>query len=119
MDLCDPFDEEEEMDRSICDEVCLVQVGPRIEQHLARSFVSMNNTERWQLRSAFMLLKVAVTKAPSLDSVMASQYSKSTKTTDKALARVQSLTLDVIGPLTKLLEKLNLEKTDIMAEEVG
>ena len=66
-----------------------------------------------------MLPKVAITKVPSLNPVMASQYSKSTKTTDKALAHVQSLTLDVIGPITRLLEKLNLEKTDIMAKKVG
>ena len=29
------------------------------------------------------------------------------------------LTLDVIRPFTELLKKLNLEETDIIAEEVG
>lgn len=66
-----------------------------------------------------MLPKVAITKATSLDLVMASQCLWSTKTNDKALAHIQLLTLDAIRPLTELLEKLNLEETDIMAEEVG
>lgn len=78
MDLCDPL-KEEETDRSARDEVHLVEVGLGMEQHLARSFVSMNNGERRQLRNAFTLPKVAVTKVASLDPVMASQRSKSTK----------------------------------------
>lgn len=117
-DLCDLLKEEEEMDGSAHDKVHLVEVGPRMEQYLA-SFISMNNGERRQLCNAFLLPKVAVTKAPSLDLAMATQCLKSTKTNDKALACIQSLTLDVIEPLTELLEKLNLEESDIMAEEVG
>lgn len=118
MDLRDPLDEEEETDGAR-DEVRLVEVGHRTEQHLVRSFVSINNSERRQLRNAFALPKVAITKTPSLDPVMASQCSKNTKTNDKALARVQALTLDAIGPLTELLEKLNSEETELTAEEVG
>ena len=68
----------------------------------------MNNTERQQLRNAFVLLKVDTSQSP-----------KSTKTNDKGLAHVQSLALDAISPLNELLEKLNLEETDVMPEEVG
>lgn len=46
MDLCDLLDEEEETDGSTYDEVCLVEVWPRMEQHLARSFALMTNMER-------------------------------------------------------------------------
>ena len=49
---------------------------------------------------------------------MSSLCSKSTKTNDKALARVQALTLDAIGPLTNLLEKLNSDEVEISAEDV-
>ena len=118
MDLRDPVDEDD-TEVLARDEVRLVEVGARTEQHLTRSFVSINNLERRQLRSAFALPKVAVTKALTLDPVMSSQCSKSTKTNDKALARVQALTLDAIGPLTDLLEKLNSDEVEISAEDVG
>ena len=117
MDLRDPVDEDD-TEVSARDEVRLVEFGARTEQHLTRSFVSINNAERRQLRSAFALPKVAITKAPTLDPVMSSQCSKSTKTSDKALARVQALTLDAIGPLTDLLEKLNSDEVEISAEDV-
>ena len=50
---------------------------------------------------------------------MAVQCLKSTKTNDKVLACLQALTLDTVGPLTHLLEKLNLEESEIDADEVG
>ena len=70
----------------------------------------MKNTERHLLHNAFTLPKVAVTKTPSLDVVMVSQCSKSTKANDKSLARIQALTLDAVGPLTELLKLLNDDK---------
>jgi len=71
MDLRDPF-YEDYTEVAAREEVRLVEVGARTEQHLTRSFVSINNAERRQLRSAFALPKVAVTKAPALDPVMSS-----------------------------------------------
>ena len=119
MDIRDPIDEEDEAAATSRDEVRLVEVGPRTEQHIKRSFVSMSNNDRRQLRNVFALPKVAVTKTPSLDPVMAAQCSKSTKTNDKVLARLQALTLDAVGPLTHLLDKLNSEEAEIDADEVG
>ena len=81
MDLCDSLNKNKKMDRFTCDKVCLVEVGPRMEQHLVRS---IHNTERLQL---FKLLKVGATKAASLYSVMISKCLKSTKTSDKALIK--------------------------------
>ena len=54
-----------------------------------------------------------------MNPVMESQYSKSTKTNEEVLASSRRLTLDVIRPFIKLLKKLNLEETDIIAEEIG
>ena len=120
MDIRDPIKDGEDVSSSgIRDEVCLVDVGPRTEEHLKRGFVSMKNTDRRQLRSAFSLQKVAVTKTPSLDPVMAAQCSKSTKANDKTLARLQALMLDAVGPLTDLLEKLNSDAVEIDADKVG
>ena len=74
MDIRDPIEDEEvEEAGSSRDEVCLVEVGPRTEEHIKRSFVSMTNNDRRQLQNKFALLKVAVTKTPSLDPVMAAQ----------------------------------------------
>ena len=78
MDLRDPVDKDD-TEVSARDEVRLVEVGARTEQHLTRSFVSINNSERRQLRSAFALPKVAVTKAPTLDPVMSSQCTSFTQ----------------------------------------
>ena len=50
---------------------------------------------------------------------MLEQCSKSTKTNDKVLARLQALMLDAVGPLTHLLEKLNSEEAEIDTDEVG
>ena len=61
------------MDGFTCNEVCHVEVGPRMEQHLIRS---IDNSERLQL---FKLLKVGATKAASLYSVMISKCLKRTK----------------------------------------
>ena len=56
----------------------------------------MNNTERRQLCNDFVLPKVAIKQMPSLDPVMVSQCSNSTKTNNKALALIHSLVLDMI-----------------------
>ena len=73
----------------------------------------MSNNNRHQLKNAF------VTNTPSLDPVMAAQCLKCTKTNDKVLARLQALTLNTVGPLIHLLEKLNSEESEIDADEVG
>ena len=99
MDLRDPVDEKDETEGPACEKVLQVEIGTRTEQHLTRSFVSINNTEQRQLCNAFALPKVAITKAPTLDPVMFSQCSKSTKKNDKALTRDQALTLTPFDPL--------------------
>ena len=88
MDIHDPIKDEDEAAANSRNEVHLVEVGAWTEQHIKRSFASMSNNDRCQLRNAFVLLKGAVTKTPSLDPVMAVQCSKSTKTNDKVLARL-------------------------------
>ena len=118
MDICKLIDiSKEEADN--CNEVHIVEIGARKEEHLLRSFMSINNTERRQFRNMFALANVVVMKTPLLDSVMTSQCLKNTKVKNKSLAHVQALMLDAIGPLTDTLEKLNLEESKIAAEEIG
>ena len=79
----------------------------------------MSNNDIRQLRNAFALPKVAVTRIPSLDPVMAAQCSKSMKTNDNILARLQVLTLDAVRLHTHILEKLNSDESEINANKVG
>ena len=43
---------------------------------------------------------------PKLDKIMGAECQLGVKSTDTTLARLQALTLDVIGPLNNLLEKM-------------
>jgi len=53
----------------------ITEVFQKAEEILKQSFVLLKNSKRLQARNAFVLLKVAVMKAPSLDTMMASQCS--------------------------------------------
>jgi len=53
--------------------------------------------------------KVAITKVPTLDKVMAAQCLKTTKSNDWTLSRIQTLTLDALAPLTNVLELFHSE----------
>ena len=120
MDICDSIkDGNDVSSTAIRNEVSLVDVGPWTEEHLKRGFVLMKKNDRRQLQNVLSLPKVAVTKTPSLDPVMAVQCSKNTKANDKTLAHLQALMLDAVGPLTDLLEKLNSDATEIDTDEVG
>jgi len=53
----------------------ITEVFQKAEEILKQSFVLLKNSKRLQARNAFVLLKVAVMKATSLDTMMASQCS--------------------------------------------
>ena len=121
MDIIDPIgpgDDGEEPEEDTAGQRRVVEVSQRTEEHLLRSFASMKNADRRRLADGFALPKVAVTRTPSLDTVMSAQCSKTTKTLDKALARIQTLNLDALAPLIDLLEQLNGEK-EITSDQVG
>ena len=111
MDIRDPIDDEYEPAANSRDEVRLVEVGAWTEQH-----IKLVNNDRRQLRNAFALPKVAVTKTPSLDLVMAVQCSKSMKTNDNVLVCLQALTINAVRPLTHTLEKLNADEVGYVVE---
>jgi len=79
----------------------------------------MENEDRQALANSFSLPKVAITKTPNLDKIMAAQCSKSTKANDQALARIQALNLDALGPLTEVLELLNKEEEDFTVDHLN
>ena len=63
----------------------VAKVSERTEQHLVRSFACLGNDDH-------------LTKSPKLDKIMAAQCSKCTRSNDQALARIQALNSDVLGP---------------------
>ena len=97
----------------------VTEVSERTEQHLACSFRCMENEERHQLADSFALPKIAVMKTLELDKIMAAQCLKSTKSNDQAMARIQTLNSDALGPLTELLEMINKEEGKITVDQVG
>ena len=57
------------------------------------------------------------TTTPKFDKLVADECSKSTKTSDSSIARIQALFLDAVGPLTQLLDDINKE-SQVSIEEV-
>jgi len=91
----------------------VAEVSECTEQHLMRSFAFMDNEDRRKLADSFALPKVVVTKTSDLDKIMTMQCSKSIKTNDQALARIQALNSDAFGALTELLKLLNREDEEV------
>ena len=57
------------------------------------------------------------TSSPQLDKVMAAECSKKLKSADTSLSRIQALFLDVVGPLSDLLDKVN-NSTELSVEDM-
>lgn len=121
MDRIEPLDDDDTPDADVtCSEGARVaEVSEATQELLKRSFVSLKNPKRLQTRNAFALPKVAVTKAPSLDHVMASQCSKSTKSNDWSLSRIQALMLDAIAPLSQAMELFHSDAEEISSEQIA
>ena len=115
MDIIQPLDDEDTPNTDVtCPEGArVVEVSEVTQELLKRSFVSLKNPKRLQVRNAFALPKVAVTKTPSLDQVMSSQCSKSTKSNDWSLSRVQALMLDAMAPLSEVMELFNSDREEV------
>ena len=83
----------------------VVEVSERTAKFLQEKCTRrVPNTERRSIRDEFPLPKVPATRLAQLDRMMKSEASPGTKTSDKQLARVQTLLLDSLVPLTSLLE---------------
>ena len=65
------------------------------------------NSERKQLRDPYPLPKVPATRTPQLDPIMKPEASATTKALYKQLAKVQTLVLDTLAPLTSVVEAHN------------
>ena len=97
----------------------VVKVTPATEVILKQSFESLTNDDWVDKRNVYLLTKVAVTKVPSLDKVMAAQCSKSTKSNNRTLSKIQALILDALAPLTTILELFHLDAKEVSSEQVA
>ena len=83
----------------------LVEVSERTEKFLRDKCTRrVPNTERRAIRERYPLPKVVATKTPQLDPFIKQEVSAAVKSTDKQLAKAQTLLLDSLAPLTSLLE---------------
>ena len=120
MDIVQPLDDNTPDADVTCPEGARVaEVSQATADLLKRSFVSIKNKKRLATRNVYALPKVAVTKAPSLDQVMASQCSKSTKSNAWILSRIQALMLDAMAPLSEVMELFHSDAEEISSEDIA
>ncbi len=82
------------VDRPGDDKVRLTQVHKSTEDFLHKAFTPVSNTDQRQLRQQFIVPDTPFTTAPRLDKVITVECSKSLKSTDNSLSRIQVLFLD-------------------------
>ena len=104
-------------DRSGSDKVHLTQIQDSTKEGLRKASNPMNNAERRQLRQQFIVPDAAFIMSPRLDKIMAAECSKSTKSADHQLSRIQALFLDAAGPLSGLLDSIN-QGTEVTLDDV-
>ena len=100
-ELLGEAEQETEMDGS-----GLKTVSEKTKAFLKEAFCrSVPNTTRRKWRQAHGMPNCEATKCPKLDTTVKAQISKAVKDGDRPLARLQTLVLDSVGPLTTILEE--------------
>ena len=83
----------------------LVEVSERTSKFLQEKCTRrVPNSTRRELRDRFPLPQVPATRPAQLDPILKSETSSAIKAADKQLAKVQTLVLDSLAPLTSVLE---------------
>ena len=96
-----------ELETEAGNEIRRVKVREETELVLQKAFVPLKNQDRRALRRQYLVPDMPLTMAPKLDKVMAAECVPAVRSSDQTLARLQALVLDVVGPLTDLLERIN------------
>lgn len=87
------------------EEADVVEVSEATAELLTeRCTLGLKNEARLKTRRRYPLPKVPATRTPQLDGFIKGEVSTTTKSVDRELARIQSLVLDSLAPLTHLLE---------------
>jgi len=119
MDLRDPLlDDADPTKESAV--IKVIPVTERTNGFLNDAFTSkMSGADRHALRSKYTLPQNDLTRAPFLDAMMASECSRNCKSTDRSLYTLQGLILEVIGPLSQLLEAVNDPNPEVSMDQLG
>lgn len=112
MDNQDPLSDDDDSEGTTS-RIHVVPVTERTDKFLTELFSHRFCIEK------YMLPKNEQTKAPFLDAMMGSQCSKTMKSSDRSISKLQGLILDAVGPLTQLLEVVNDEQPQVTMEQVG
>ena len=99
------------------EKLCLTEVEKETRDFLREVFNTLDNEDCKDIRRKFIVPDTSFTTPPRLDKVMAAECSKSTKSTDHTLSRIQVLFLDAVGPLTGLIDEIN-KGNEISIEDV-
>ena len=103
------------MDRPGGNKIHLTQVHKSTEDFLSTAFTPVSNPEWRQLRQQFIVLDTPFITALQLDKVMAAECSKSLKSANKSLSKIQAVFLDAVGSLSEWLDKVN-NSTELSVE---
>ena len=99
------------------EKLSLTKVEKSTKNFLCETFTPMDNEDRKDLRSQFIVPDTPFTTPPHLDKLMAVEFSKSVKSADHLHSHIQALFLDTVGPLTGLLDDINKDN-QIAVEDV-
>ena len=99
----------------------VVPVTDRTNKFLNKAFrftSKMSGANRRSLCSHYTLPQNDLTRAPFLDTMMASECSKTCKSMDRSLDTLQGLILEAIGPLSQLLEAVNDPNPQVSMDQI-
>ena len=120
MELRDPLLDDDDEPAKGAAPIKVVPVTDRTNQLLTEAFTSkMTGAERRTLRASYTLPQNDLTRAPFLDAMMASECSKTVRSTDRSLYTLQGLILEAVGPLSQLLEAVNNPNLDVTMDQIG
>ena len=120
MELRNPLLDDDDEPAKGAAPIKVVPVTDRTNQLLTEAFTSkMTGTERRTLRASYTLPQNDLTRAPFLDAMMASECSKTVRSTDRSLYMLQGLILEAVGPLSQLLEAVNDPNSDVTMDQIG
>ena len=107
MDILNPILAEEPSDTAR-----IVEVTPRTEACINAGFSQCLTPPGDACTASIFSQRCQQPLPPYLDKVYADSCSKSTTQSDRALAHIQALTLDAVGPLSEALEMINCEEEE-------
>ena len=97
--------------------LCPTKVEKKTENFLREVFNPLDNEDHKEIRTTLIIPDTSITTLLCLNKVMAAECSKSTKSMDHTVSKIQTFFLDAMGPLTGLIDGIN-KGNEISIEDV-